>query len=131
MAASVETVSPLHPKMPPAPQIASTSPEPDDIRRILQELIEPSRILIRPIDRIAFASDASFYRLVPRAVIQPKSAEEIKRLFQFSHQSRIPLVFRAGGTSLSGQSITDGILVDIARYWRSVRVEHTGHTIRL
>jgi D-lactate dehydrogenase len=101
------------------------------IRHLLRELIEPERILIRPIDLVAFASDASFYRLMPRAIAQPKTAEEIKHLFRFSHEYSIPLVFRAGGTSLSGQSITDGILVDIGRYWRQVRVEENGKTIRV
>src|ERR1700728_1605325 len=101
------------------------------IRDLLRELIDPERILIRPIERIAFASDASFYRLIPRAVIQTQTAEEIKHLFRFSQEHRIPLVFRAGGTSLSGQAITDGILVDIGRYWRSVRVEQNGKTIRV
>jgi D-lactate dehydrogenase len=105
--------------------------DPTEIRHLLQELIDPERILIRPIERIAFASDASFYRLIPRAVIQPTTAEEIKHLFRFSHQHRIPLVFRAGGTSLSGQAITDGILVDIGRYWRNVRVEQNGKAIRV
>src|SRR5271170_1969114 len=102
-----------------------------EIQRLLSELIVPARILIRPIDRIAFASDASFYRLIPQAVIQPQTNEEIKHLFRFSHRHQIPLVFRAGGTSLSGQAITDGILVDVGRYWRSVRVEQGGKTIRV
>jgi D-lactate dehydrogenase len=102
-----------------------------EIRRLLEELIDPERILIRPIERIAFASDASLYRLIPRAVIQPQTVEEVKHLFRFSHQHAIPLVFRAGGTSLSGQAITDGILVDIGRYWRHVRVEQSGRTIRV
>ena len=107
------------------------SPRPAEIQNLLRELIEPERILIRPIDRVAFASDASFYRLVPRAVIQPKTAEEIKHLFRFSHQQDIPLTFRAGGTSLSGQAITDGILVDVGRHWRAVRVEQNGKAIRV
>ena len=101
------------------------------IRHLLRDRIEPERILIRPIELVAFASDASFYRLMPRAVVQPKTVEEIKHLFRFSHEYGIPLVFRAGGTSLSGQSITDGILVDIGRYWRHVRVEENGKTIRV
>jgi len=96
-------------------QSGDQATDPMEIRRLLQELIDPERILIRHIERIAFASDASFYRLIPRAVIQPKTSEEIKHLFRFSHQYGIPLVFRAGGTSLSGQAITDGILVDIGR----------------
>ena len=99
--------------------------------REIKRRFDPERILIRPIERIAFASDASFYRLIPRAVIQPQTAEEIKHLFRFSHAHRVPLVFRAGGTSLSGQAITDGILVDIGRYWRNVRVEQNGKTIRV
>ena len=110
---------------------AEASVDSIQIRQILQEQIDPERILIRPIELIAFASDASFYRLIPRAVIQPKTAEEIKRLFHFSHEYGIPLVFRAGGTSLSGQAITDGILVDVGRYWRNVRVEQGGKTIRV
>ena len=97
----------------------------------LAAAIDPARILIRPIERIAFASDASFYRLIPEAVVQPKTVDEIKHLFTFSHEHEIPLCFRAGGTSLSGQAITDGILVDVGRYWRLVRVEENGKTIRV
>ena len=101
------------------------------IRHLLGDLIDPERILIRPIELVAFASDASFYRLIPRAVVQPKTSEEIKHLFRFSHEYSIPLVFRAAGTSLSGQAITDGILVDIGRYWRQARVEENGKAIRV
>ena len=101
------------------------------IRHLLREQIDPERILVRPIELVAFASDASFYRLMPRAVVQPTTVEEIKHLFRLSHEYGIPLVFRAGGTSLSGQSITDGILVDIGRHWRHVRVEQSGKTIRV
>ena len=115
------------------PPVALTAPHlsPDEIFALLKNGIDPSRILIREIDRIAFASDASFYRLIPRAVVQPSDAEEVRYLFRFSHEHRIPLVFRAGGTSLSGQSITDGILVDVGRYWRSSRVEENGKAIRV
>jgi D-lactate dehydrogenase len=103
----------------------------EEILRGLAQAIDPARILTRPIERIAFASDASFYRLIPEAVVQPKTTEEVKSLFRFSHQHQIPLCFRAGGTSLSGQAITDGILVDVGRYWRLVRVEENGKSIRV
>jgi len=132
MAASLEPVFQMDPDANPAnPRSNEDNAVSGEIRRLLQDLIDPERILIRPIERVAFASDASFYRLIPLAVIQPKTAEEIKHLFRFSHQQRIPLTFRAGGTSLSGQAITDGILVDVGRYWRSVRVEQNGKTIRV
>src|SRR5882672_4426587 len=110
MAASLEPVIRMHSETDPVNASHWTGEDDTasrEIRRQLQEHIDPERILIRPIERIAFASDASFYRLVPRAVIQPKTTEEIKHLFRFSHQEGIPLTFRAGGTSLSGQAITD------------------------
>ena len=114
--------------MPNAPQSSLT---PQEIQDGLRSAIDPARILIREIDRVAFASDASFYRLIPSAVVQPVDAEEVRALFRFSHRHAIPLVFRAGGTSLSGQSITDGILVDVGRHLRALRVEDGGRAIRL
>jgi D-lactate dehydrogenase len=98
---------------------------------LLARIVEPERVLTRPIDLIAHASDASFYRLIPRAVVQPRTIEEIQGLFRVSHERHIPLTFRAAGTSLSGQSITDGILVEVGRYWRQVTVEADGRKVRV
>jgi D-lactate dehydrogenase len=83
------------------------------------------------IDRVTFASDAGFYNLVPKAVVLPQTEQDIVALFQFSHQHRIPIVFRAGGTSLSGQSITDGILVDLSRFWSKLTVLNSGKQVRV
>jgi D-lactate dehydrogenase len=103
----------------------------DEIRTALIGFVPGERVLVRPIDRIAWASDASFYRLIPKAVIQAKSLDEVRALFAFSHETRTPMTFRAGGTSLSGQSISDGLLVEVARNWREVKVEEDGRKIRL
>ena len=102
-----------------------------EIGEHLRFFIDPARILTRPIDRIAFASDASLYRLVPRAVVQPTTSEEVRQLFRYSREKKIPLTFRCGGTSLSGQAITDGILIDVGRYWRSAKVEENGRLLRV
>lgn len=115
----------------PSAAVGADALTPSEILAALKERIDPARILIREIERIAFASDASFYRLIPRAVVQPLNTDEVRELFRFSHEHGVPLVFRAGGTSLSGQSITDGVLVDISRYWRLVRVEENGKAIRV
>jgi D-lactate dehydrogenase len=104
---------------------------PDRLRDRLVEILDRPRVHTRPIDLIAYASDASFYRLIPRAVVQPRTIGEVQALFRVSHESRIPLTFRAGGTSLSGQAITDGILVDVGRYWRRVVVEAGGKHVRV
>src|SRR5271157_5115266 len=101
------------------------------IKSSLSSQIEAERILIRPIDLIAFASDASFYRLIPKAVVLAKDTEEIAKLFQFSQRQGIPMTFRAAGSSLSGQSISDGLLVEVARHWRTAAVEDSGKKIRL
>src|SRR5581483_8212370 len=101
------------------------------IDELLKRVIDPVRVLTRPIDRIAFASDASFYRLIPQAVVLSRGVEEIQALFRFSHEHRVPITFRAGGTSLSGQAITDGILVEVARHWRGIRAEDGGARVRV
>ena len=102
-----------------------------DLGTQLCSFIEESRVLTRSIDCIAFASDASLYRLIPRAVVQPINVDEIRKLFEFSRENNIPLTFRAGGTSLCGQAITDGLLIDIGRYWRIGKVEQQGRRLRV
>lgn len=57
--------------------------------------------------------------------------EEIVSLFRLSHTHNMPLVFRTGGTSLSGQSITDGILVDLSQFWNKIEVEADGAFVRV
>lgn len=102
-----------------------------DIARLLETILSKDRIKARLIDLVAYASDAGFYYLRPKAVVQPISEDEIVSLFQFSHQHQIPLTFRAAGTSLSGQSVSDGILVDLSQNWNFVRVEDKGETVRV
>lgn len=97
----------------------------------LAQIIPPSRIRSRYIDLISYASDAGFYHLQPQAVVQPIDEEEIRALFRFAHEQRIPLVFRTAGTSLSGQSITDGILVDLSQHWNHILVEADGTQVRV
>jgi len=104
---------------------------PDPLHEALRAIVAPDRVLTRPIDLVRFASDASVYRLMPRAVVLSRGPEEIRALFAASRAARVPLTFRAAGTSLSGQAITDGILVESARYWRSIAVEHDGARVRL
>lgn len=97
----------------------------------LDQELAPDRVLTRMIDRIAYASDASFYRLIPRVVVQPRSLDEIGALFRLSRAHGIPMTFRTGGTSLSGQAVTQGILVDLSKHFRAVRVEDEGRRVRV
>ena len=103
----------------------------DGLEKKLLTILPKERVRARLIDRYAFASDASHFYLVPCAVVQPISIDEIKKIFEFSHRENIHITFRAGGTSLSGQAVTDGILVDLSNYWRKVVPENDGETVRV
>lgn len=96
----------------------------------LTSILPENRVKTREIDRVAYANDASYFRLIPQAVVQPDSIDEIRALLRFSQQQRVPMTFRAAGTSLSGQAVTDGILVDISKDWGDYSVENGGSLLR-
>jgi len=98
----------------------------DDLRRATS----PDRVLTREIDRVAFASDASMYHLVPQVVVLPAEEAEVAAVIAAGRRHRVPVTFRAAGTSLSGQGVTDGILVEVARHWKGATVEEGGARIR-
>lgn len=64
-----------------------------------------------------YATDASVYRMLPMAVAYPKDKSDIKRLIAFANQESITLIPRAAGTSLAGQCVGDGIVVDISKHF--------------
>ena len=101
------------------------------LRQRLEAIVGPARVLDAPAERIAHAHDASFYRLVPQAVVLVETAAEVRALFDLSHELTVPLTFRAAGTSLSGQSISDGLLVDLSRAFGAIAVEDGGRAVRV
>jgi D-lactate dehydrogenase len=103
---------------------------PPGLRRELEAAIGPDRVAARALDLVRYASDASPYRSIPRAVAIPADVEDVARLLALGARTGTPIVFRAGGTSLSGQSQTDGILLDVRRDWQRVRVEDGGARVR-
>jgi D-lactate dehydrogenase len=87
----------------------------------LARILPADRIKTRYIDLVSFAADAGFYYLLPVAVVQPVNEQEVVLLFKLSRDYKTPIVFRTGGTSLSGQAITNGILVDLSQFWKRSR----------
>lgn len=81
--------------------------------------------------RLAVAPDASHYVLIPQAVAAPTTAAEVAALMRVCSGRRTPLVFRSGGTSLSGQAITDGVLVDVRSGFRGLEVLDGGLRVRV
>ncbi|PST81559.1 FAD-binding oxidoreductase [Pedobacter yulinensis] len=101
------------------------------LRAALLDILEPGRVKTKLIDVVSYAADAGFYYLRPQAVVLPVSEAEVAALFALSHKLEIPLVFRAAGTSLSGQAVTDGILVDLSQHWTLIRPEDAGKQVRV
>ena len=64
-----------------------------------------------------YATDASVYRKLPMAVAFPKTKDDIKQLIKFASKHQTHLIPRAAGTSLAGQCVGDGIVVDISKYF--------------
>ncbi|WP_239579877.1 FAD-binding and (Fe-S)-binding domain-containing protein [Microlunatus panaciterrae] len=85
----------------------------------------------RAFDRISAAVDASHYLLTPSAVIRPRDAAEVGIVLAHARASALPLTFRSGGTSLSGQAVTDGLLVDTRRHFRRIEVLDDGRRVRV
>ena len=125
----------------PAPQPAEPAPDraPDEIaagtaqplRGELEALLGADRVLGRAGDIVRYASDASPYRLFPKAVAMARDAEDVAKVLAYGRRSSIPVTFRAGGTSLNGQGQSDGILIDVRRHFGGVAVEEDGALARV
>jgi D-lactate dehydrogenase len=97
--------------------------------RELGQLLAPERVLTRPLDLLGRSVDASIYRLIPRAIVRPKDLHEVQALLAWASRRKRALTFRTAGTSLSGQAVTDDILVELAPFWKNVRVLDGGRRV--
>src|SRR5687768_12158737 len=70
--------------------------------------------------RILYATDASAYRELPLAVAIPRSVNDLKKLIVFAHEHKTSLVPRAAGTSLAGQVVGNGIIVDVSKHFTGI-----------
>ena len=77
-------------------------------------------LLTDPLHRIAYATDASAYREVPEAVTFPENEQDIVYLIQEARQRDTHLIPRAGGTSIAGQVVGNGIVVDISKHFKKI-----------
>lgn len=85
---------------------------------------------IRLIDRLAKAHDASHYLLVPDEIATPRTLDDLRSILRQSRETKRPVTFRSGGTSLSGQGLTNSILVDIRPGFQRIDVGEDGLTVR-
>ena len=70
--------------------------------------------------KIAYATDASVYREIPYGVAYPETVEDIQELMRIARERHTHLIPRAGGTSIAGQVVGSGIVVDISKHWNHI-----------
>lgn len=99
--------------------------------RDAQQLIPVERRFDDPLSTLAFGTDASFYRLIPKLVIRVESEDEVVALLQLAQRDHVPVTFRAAGTSLSGQAISDSVLIVLGDNWNAREIRGQGVQIRL
>ncbi len=85
----------------------------------------------RPIDLVAMAHDASHYLLRPHTVARPETVAQVAALMADASRTGRALTFRSGGTSLSGQGVTDQLLVDTRRAFTGIEVLDDGARVRV
>ncbi|WP_431917646.1 FAD-binding and (Fe-S)-binding domain-containing protein [Nonomuraea jabiensis] len=102
-----------------------TAPDPAVLAAV--EAAVPGITRTRATDRLGMAHDASHYLLTPQAVLVPESAEQVAALMR----TGLPLTFRSGGTSLSGQGVSEHLLVDTRRHFRGIEVLDGGARVRV
>ena len=88
----------------------------------LAAFIPAARLVTDPLRLLAWGTDASFYRLVPKLVVVVEDEDEVRRLLGCCARLDVPVTFRAAGTSLSGQAVSDSVLVMLGDGWRRVSV---------
>ncbi len=89
------------------------------------------RLLHNELNLLGFGTDASFYRLTPQLVVQVENEDEVIRVLQETSRLKIPVTFRAAGTSLSGQAISDSVLIVLAPTWTKYKINDDASTISL
>ncbi|MGH3097087.1 MAG: FAD-binding and (Fe-S)-binding domain-containing protein, partial [Streptosporangiales bacterium] len=87
--------------------------------RLRRELPKAARVDTTA--RGAYAGDASLYRKVPAAVLEPRDTEEVVRALALARDHGIPVTSRGGGTSIAGNSISAGLLIDFSRHMNAIR----------
>ncbi|GEA61535.1 FAD-binding and (Fe-S)-binding domain-containing protein [Vibrio comitans] len=101
------------------------------LEALLASKIAPKRIVTQEAKRLAYGTDASFYRLIPKIVLQLKDLDEVIFAINSCREFGIHCTFRAAGTSLSGQALSDSVLITLTDDWRKHEVIDDGEKIVL
>ncbi len=97
----------------------------------IKQFIPGDRIYTDELRTLGWGTDASFYRQIPKVVVRSDGEEEVSKIIRACNKFKLPFTFRAAGTSLSGQSISDSILIVAGKHWERYEIGPGQDTIRL
>ena len=97
----------------------------------LSRILPERQVITDNLRRLAYGTDASFYRLTPEVVAIVESEEEVQALLQAAGAHGSPVTFRAAGTSLSGQAVTDSVLALIGEGFATCEIGPDAATVRV
>ncbi|MBB4196236.1 4Fe-4S ferredoxin [Rhodoblastus sphagnicola] len=101
------------------------------LTRNLSAVVPPARIHTDPLRRLSLGTDASFYRLTPEIVVIAESEAEVSGVVATCRSAGAPVTFRAAGTSLSGQAVTDSVLIVLGEGFVSFAYDEAEQIVRL
>ena len=97
----------------------------------LRQFLPSDRIYTDELRTLGWGTDASFYRQIPKVVIRSDGEEEISKIVKACQKYKLPFTFRAAGTSLSGQSCTESVLIVAGKHWEKYKIGQNQETIKL
>ena len=103
----------------------------NDFLSHIKQFIPAERIYTDELRTLGWGTDASFYRQIPKVVIRSDGEAEISKIVRACKKYNMPFTFRAAGTSLSGQSCTDSVLIVAGKHWEKYELSSDAETIRL
>ena len=103
----------------------------NDFLTSISQIIDKDSLYTDDLRRLAWGTDAGFYRLIPQLVVRSKSENEVAEILKAASLHYVPVTFRAAGTSLSGQAVSDSVLVVAGKHWESISTDDGGLTVTL
>jgi D-lactate dehydrogenase len=97
----------------------------------LKKMVSADRIYTDELRTLGWGTDASFYRMIPKVVVRSDTEQEVSQIVKLCSKHKLPFTFRAAGTSLSGQSCTDSVLIVAGKHWEGYELSQGLDTIRL
>lgn len=102
-----------------------------DFLSAIYEFVPCAQVYTDELRTLAWGTDGSFYRMTPQMVIRAENEQQVSHIVQVCSRYKISYTFRAAGTSLSGQSCTDSVLIVAGKHWEDYEVSPDHSSIRM